>query len=171
MVSLVDIGDLKKEVSLRGKTLEVKGLSAEFIVGQLAQSLELRMVMAEKKLSEEVAMALVAQFPDVMAACIAEGLGEGGNKETIVFARTKLGAGETALLIAPILELTFPQGVGSFVEGLTALAQEAKGAAPGAPGWAADTKSPALSKSVSAPDTMSAKFGGTLPADSKPSQS
>lgn len=149
MVSLIDLGPLREEVELRGQMLEVKGLSADFIFKLLTASAELRMLLAEKKVDVENVMSLIDQAPVAVAECIACATDKQGDPETIAFALTQLSAGESALLVSPIMRLTFPQGVKSFMDGLSALAQEATGGR----GWGAATKSPAPSKSVSEPDT------------------
>ena len=63
MVSLVDLGRLRKTVRLRGQDIVVQGLPAHFIVDMLATSNELRLVMAERAVSGDIIMALAAQFP------------------------------------------------------------------------------------------------------------
>ena len=150
MVSLVELGSIREKAILRGEEIEVKGLSADFIFRLLTQSEELRMLLAQKKIDLENIMSLIDQAPVAVAQCIACATGKQDDPETIAFALTELTAGESALLVQPIMKLTFPQGVKSFADGLSALAREAQGA----PGWAAGTKLPAASKSASEPDTI-----------------
>lgn len=162
MVSLVDIGDLRKEVELRGSKVEVQGLPSAFIVNLLASSPELRQVMAERAITGEIIEALVAQFPKTIAECIAQGVGKPGDEPTITFVMTKLMPGEWMELLEPIVELTFPKGTKSFVDGLTRLVRHVR---PDAPGWAAATKSPAPSSKSSEPAIPPVKHGDTLPGN------
>jgi hypothetical protein len=162
MVSLVDIGPIREKVTLRGTELEVKGLSADFIFQLLTRSTELRMLISQQKLDPDKIMELIDQAPTAVAECIACATGKQGDPETIAFALTELGAGETADLLGPILRLTFPKGVKSFADGLTNLAQEATGGR----GWGAATKSPAPSLGSSEPDTAQAKPGDIPPGNS-----
>jgi hypothetical protein len=164
MVSLVDLGRLRKTVKLRGQDIEVQGLPAHFIVDMLATSNELRLVMAERAVSGDIIMALAAQFPHMLAQCIAMGVGKQGDAETIQFALFDLMPGEWIELMEPIVELTFPRGVKSFVDGLTRLVRHV---APDAAGWAAATNSPAPSTRASAQDIPPTRHGDTPPDSSK----
>lgn len=159
MVSLVDLGPIREEVEIRGEKIEVKGLSADFIFSLLTKSNELRMLIAQRKIDPEDIMSLINQAPVAVAECIACATGKQGDPATIGFALAELGAGETFALMSPIMRLTFPQGVKSFMEGLTALAQQATGGR----GWGAGTKSPAPSKDASAPGTTAEPSGATPP--------
>lgn len=156
MVSLVDIGDLKDTVKLRGNDVEVTGVSASTIVKLLANSDELRRVMAEKSLSGDMLMTLVNHMPLAVAEFIAAGTFKEGDAATIEFAYRELKAGETYDLLKKIAELTFPRGIQSFVEELTALARKAEGR-----GWAPGMKLPVQSSAASEPDTTSTDAGAT----------
>lgn len=161
MVSLVELGTLREELDIRGKKLEVRGLSADFIFQLLTKSNELRLLIAQRKIDPDNIAQLINQAPVAVAECIACATGKMGDAATIAFALTELGAGETADLLGPILRMTFPKGVKSFVDGLTALAQEATGGR----GWAADMKLPEHSLASSEPVTPQAK-PGDIPQDS-----
>lgn len=157
MVSLVDLGKLREDVELRGKKLEVRGLSADFIFQLLTKSNELRLLIAQRKIDPDNIAQLINQAPVAVAECIAAATGKMGDAETIGFALTELGAGETADLIGPILRMTFPKGVKSFIEGLADLAREATGGR----GWEAVMKSQEPSRASSEPATASEKPGDT----------
>jgi len=154
MVSLVDIGTLKDVVPLRGKDVEITGVSAKTIVQLLSNSDELRRVLAEKSLEVDMLRNLVEQAPLAVAQFIAAGTGKPDDAATIDFAYRELVAGETYDLLKGIAKLTFPRGVKSFIEELTALAQEGRG-------WGAVTKSPVPSNAASGQDTTSTDAGPT----------
>jgi hypothetical protein len=162
MVSLVDLGKLRKTVTIRQQDIEVQGLPAHFIVDMLANSNELRLVVAEKAVSGDIIAALAAQFPHMLAQCIAMGVGKQGDGDTIQYVLFELMPGEWLELMEPIVELTFPKGVKSFVDGLTRLVRHV---APDAAGWAAATKSPAPLTPASERD-IPRKQPGDIPPDS-----
>lgn len=158
MTSLLDLGQIREDVELRGQKLQVKGLSADFIFTLLTKSTQLRMLISQKRLDPDNIMELINQAPVAVAECIACATGAQGDAKAIGFALTELGAGETFALMSPIMRLTFPQGVKSFVDGLTDLAQKATGGL----GWEAVTKSQEPSSAASAPATT-AEPSGDIP--------
>lgn len=166
MVSLVDIGPLTKMVPIRGNEVQVRGVSALMIFDLLTKSNELRLIFAQRAIDADVVAALIQQAPEAVAEIIAAATGKQGDPATIAFALTELGAGETALFLNPIIELTFPQGIQSFVDGLADLARKAGGR-----GWGAGTKSPEQSSAASAPATTSTDAGDTRPDNSPPGPS
>jgi hypothetical protein len=166
MVSLVDIGHLSDKVELRGKEVETQGLSAQVIVSLLQNSMELRMVFAQKKLEAEMMVSLVEQAPLAVAQMIAAGVGKQDDAETIEFAYRQLGAGETFELLKSIFGMTWPKGVKSFVDEVSTLLRSV-----GERGWAADTKSPGASKSASKPAIPQTAHGDTRPDNSEHGQS
>ena len=90
------------------------------------------------------------------------GVGEQGDGDTIQYVLFELMPGEWLELMEPIVELTFPKGVKSFVDGLTRLVRHV---APDAAGWAAATKSPAPLTPASERD-IPRKQPGDIPPDS-----
>lgn len=139
MVSLLDIGDLKEEVDIRGKKIDVTGVSASGAVTLLTRFPEIRKLFAGKA-ADVTVEAIVSMAPELVAAIIAAGCGSPGDVKHEEAAR-KLGIEEQFDLITAILRLTFPAGVGPFVERLYALMPDADVAAV-ASGWEAGTKSP-----------------------------
>jgi hypothetical protein len=133
MVSLVDIGPSKGTVDVRGQDVEVNGLTAEHIVGVLISFPEVRKILAQKEADLGV---LIAQFPLAVAMIIAAGTGKADDKKTIEVA-SQLGAGEQYEILTKIVELTFPKGVQSFLDGVGAALKAA-----GVPGWDQATKLP-----------------------------
>lgn len=166
MVSLVDIGPLRDEVDLRGKKVETRGVSASTIFMLLSNSDELRRIFAGREINGEMLVTLVEQAPLAVAEIIAAGTGKAGDAPTIDFAFRELAAGESYDLLKSILGMTFPRGVQSFVEELTALARKAEER-----GWARVTRSPVQSSAASGQDTTSTDAGATPRDSSQPSQS
>jgi hypothetical protein len=148
MVSLLEIADLKKTVTVRGADVAVFGVSAQGIAHLFNTFPELRVMMSGRR--DSITPDSIVQFaPAAIAAIIAAGTGNVGDKDAEAVA-ARLTLGEQLNLLSAIFELTFPQGVGPFVEQLEGLGILRVSAA--ASGKEADTKSPAPSK-PSATDT------------------
>jgi hypothetical protein len=71
MVSLVDIGDLKDTVSIRGKEIEISGITAAHIVGIFYKFPEVRMLLTQATPGEQVVQTLIVKFPEAVALLIA----------------------------------------------------------------------------------------------------
>jgi hypothetical protein len=143
MVSLLDIADQQKTVTIRGKDVAVFGISAQDIVYLFGKFPELRLLMSGKQ-ADLTPETLLKLAPGAVAAAIAAGTGSAGDENAEAVA-ARLGLGEQLELLAAIFDLTFPQGVGPFVAKLDALGLLKS--ADGASGWAQDTSSPGVSKS------------------------
>jgi hypothetical protein len=159
MTSIIDIGPLTEEVTIRGHKAKVRGISAETIFTLCAESPELRKVLSEKAIDGDIISGLVNMAGTACAQIIACGIGERGNDKAVAWAMT-LTAGETSALLKPILGLTFPQGLKAFTEELVALVSEATGRDVKL-GWGQDTKSPGPSRSASKAGTQQSKPGDT----------
>lgn len=162
MVGLVDAfggSEFAAEtVSVRGKAIAVPGVSAKGIAYLLTRFPDLRALMAGRKIEEA---ALLAMGGDAVAAIIAAGTGAPGDDKAEAIAGT-LPLDAQADLIAAILKVTMPQGVGPFVEKLTGLGLLVGGDPfPAVP----DTKSTKRSMSSSAPATTKAGSGTAHPAN------
>jgi hypothetical protein len=140
MVSLVDIGPAVDTVELRGKTVEVNGLTASHIVGVLISFPEVRRMFAEKEADLGV---LIAQAPLAVSRMIAAGTGKPDDEATINFAE-KMAVGEQYEILSKVFGLTFPKGIESFLDGVGVALKSV-----GAPGWEAAMKSPGQSSSAS----------------------
>jgi hypothetical protein len=154
VVSLLDIGELSKMVPIRGKELEVTGIPGEVFLELLAEFPEMRKLMAGAghKLEPND---LMKQVPAAVASVIAAATGTPGNDKAIAMAR-RLSLGEQVELLRAIWELTFPQGVTSFIEALEALKGQAD-----ASGLGAVMASPEPSSSSSQEDTPQPQSGDT----------
>lgn len=155
MTSLLDIGPLTENVPIRGKTIEVSGLSALAMFELLRDIPELRRLMAQKAIDANQAASLITQLPAAVGGIIAAATGHLGDKDHIA-AAMKLSADEQLSFIEAISRLTFPRGIKSFLDGLFALAPQ------GATGWDQATRSREPSSSASAQDTTSESAGSTL---------
>ena len=138
MVSLLDIADQQRTVTIRDKDVAVFGISAQDIVYLFGKFPELRLLMSGKQ-ADLTPESLLKLAPGAVAAAIAAGTGSAGDEKAEAVA-ARLGLGEQLDLLAAIFGLTFPQGVGPFVAKLDALGLLRN--ADGASGWAQDTKSP-----------------------------
>jgi len=143
MVSLLDIADQQKTVTIRDKDVAVFGISAQDIVYLFGKFPELRLLMSGKQ-ADLTPETLLKLAPGAVAAAIAAGTGSAGDENAEAVA-ARLGLGEQLDLLAAIFELTFPQGVGPFVAKLDALGLLKS--ADDASGWAQDMSSPAPSSS------------------------
>lgn len=156
MVSLVDIGPSKGVVEVRGQSVDINGLTASHIVAILMQFPEVRKILAEKE--ADLGM-LISQFPLAVGMIIAAGTGKAGDKATVDVAM-ELGVGEQYVILEKIVELTFPKGVKSFLDGVNAAMASA-----GVRGWDQATKSPAQSSPASEQDEQN-ETAGTAPPSS-----
>ena len=163
MTSIIDVGPLTEEVTIRGQKAKVRGISAEAIFQLCAESPELRKLLSERAIDGDIVSGLVAMAGTACAQIVACGIGEYGNDKAVAWAMT-LTAGETSSLLKPILALTFPQGLKAFTEELVALVSEATGKDVKL-GWDQAMKSPAPSPSASNTGTAAEKPGDT-PQDS-----
>lgn len=158
MTSLLDIGDLRDTVEVRGKDIEVKGISAKDILVLLNDFPEMRKLMSGQSLAVTPDL-LMARVPGALSSIIVLACGFNIDDDNAHKVADRLGVGEQAEIIYKVWKLTFPQGVQSFSE----LIQDIKKLGGGASGWAADTKSPAQSSSASETDTEKSAPGATPP--------
>ena len=117
MVGLIDIAPAIETVDVQGTSVTVHGVSAKGLASLLGRFPELRMLMTGQEVQTEQLMAMGG---DAVAAVIAAGCGYPGD-ETAETVAGKLSLDAQADLLAAILRLTLPKGVGPFVEKLTAL--------------------------------------------------
>jgi hypothetical protein len=156
MVSLIDIGPSRGVVQLRGKDVETNGLTADHIAIILSAFPEIRKMMVLESVEGNVIASLISRIPEAAAVIIAAGVGHAGDAKFIEFAGS-LSVGEQFDIIENIVEMTFPRGLKSFLDGVQALVNQS-----GARGWAADTKLPEQSNSVSNTEETSDSAGQAL---------
>lgn len=118
MTSLLDIGPLTEEVEIRGTKLEVQGLTAGHLFQLFAEFPDMRRLLDAKKGNPQDVMLSLA--PDLIAKIIAIATGQPHNKETEAKAKT-MGAGDQLSILAAVQRLSFPEGIGPFVDRVTKL--------------------------------------------------
>ena len=117
MIGLIDIAPKIETVDVQGAPVTVHGISAKGVAHLLGRFPELRMMMSGQEVE---AAQLMAMGGDAVASIIAAGCGyPGDEKAEAVAARLSIDA--QADLLAAILRLTLPVGLGPFVEKLTAV--------------------------------------------------
>jgi hypothetical protein len=117
MVGLIDIAPNVETVEVQSTSVAVHGISAKGVAHLLGRFPELRMLMTGQEV--EIAQ-LMAIGGDAVAAIIAAGCGTPGDDKAEAVAGS-LSLDAQADLLAAILRLTLPKGIGPFVDKLTAL--------------------------------------------------
>lgn len=117
MVGLVDIAPVTTAVTIRGQEVTVTGISARGIALLLARFPELRALVTGREVALDELLKLGG---DVVAAIIAAGTGTPGDAQAEA-AADNLTLEEQADLIAAIVELTMPRGLGPLVDRLSRL--------------------------------------------------
>ena len=124
MVGLVDIAPITTSVAIRGQDITITGVSARGIASLLARFPELRALMTGREVALDELLRLGG---DVISAIIAAGTGAPGDAQAEK-AADNLSLEEQADLLAAIVELTMPRGLGPLVERLSRLGLLAGGA-------------------------------------------
>lgn len=117
MVGLIDIAPNVETIDVQGTPVAVHGVSAKGVAHLLGRFPELRKLMTGQEVETEQLMAMGG---DAVAAIISAGCGYPGDEKAEAVAG-KLSIDAQADLLAAILRLTLPVGLGPFVEKLTAL--------------------------------------------------
>ena len=114
MVGLLDIAPLTQTVTVRDQPIEVTGVSAKGVAQLLLRFPELRALISGREVGLDQLLALGG---DIVAAVIAAGCGQAGDAQAEA-AAGRLGLDDQAELLAAIMTLTMPQGIGPFVDKL-----------------------------------------------------
>lgn len=116
MASLLDIGPLTEEVEIRGARLTVQGLTAGHIFQLFAEFPEMRVLLEMGQADPKEVMLRLA--PDLLGRIIAIGTGSPNDKEVEAKAKT-MGASDQLAILSAVFRLSFPQGIGPFVDSIT----------------------------------------------------
>ena len=125
MVGLVDIAPITSSVTIRGQDITITGVSARGIASLLARFPALRALVTGREVALDELLKLGG---DVIAAIIVAGTGTPGDTQAEA-AADNLTLEEQADLLAAIVELTMPRGLGPLVEKLSRLGLLAGGGA------------------------------------------
>ena len=117
MVGLIDIAPRQEAIEVHGAEVAVHGISAKGVAYLLGRFPELRKLMTGLAVEAD---RLMEMGGDAVAAIIAAGCGYPGDEKAEAVA-AKLGIDAQADLLAAVLRLTLPAGLGPFVDKLTAL--------------------------------------------------
>ncbi len=123
MAGLVDIAAITEKVTVAGTEIEVPGVSAAGVASLLARFPELRKLMSGVEVAPED---LLKVGPAALAAILAAGTGAPGDEAAEAVA-AKLPVGQQTKILAAILRVTLPGGLGPFVEELGALGMLVEG--------------------------------------------
>lgn len=145
MTSLLDIGDLRSKVDIRGKEIEVQGISAETFFHLLDDIPELRRMLSGGVAGgpEVKPQDLLTKVPGAVSSIIVASTDPGyyklkvADRQKLLDVAARLNMGEQAELIRKIWDLTFPKGVQSFLDALAEVMKAAEGS-----GWVPGTPSP-----------------------------
>jgi hypothetical protein len=129
MADLLDIAPSTsvRSLRIRGERIVVRGLNAND-----AASIVSRFPHIDKLfgggINKDTVMLLIERFGAAVGPIIAAGCGHLGEEKYEQVASTKLVLEDQAELFEAIMRLTFPNGIGSFVEKLTRIAGAGEGA-------------------------------------------
>lgn len=123
MAGLPQLGSLRKAVTVRGSTVDVRGVSARGIMQLLNRFPEFQSLIGGRAPQQITGETIIQLVPDAVCAIIAIGLGANepdAQREAEAWA-DELGAEEQLDLLTAILSLTMPSGFGPFAQKLQAL--------------------------------------------------
>jgi hypothetical protein len=118
MASLLDIGPLTEDVEIHGVKLTVQGLSAGHLFQLFNDFPDMRKLLDNKNGDpKEIFLSLA---PELIAKIIAMVTGSPHDKQAEMQAMA-LGAGDQLAIMLAMQRLSFPNGIGPFVDGVTKL--------------------------------------------------
>lgn len=168
MSDLFDIAPVVESIDIRGVTLDVSGIAVGDIPYLAGRFVLLRDLVSKGDFTLEK---LASVAPDALAAFLACGIGKRGDEKAEKFIAANFKLGDQAELFVKIVKVSFPGGLGPFVESLKAMGL-LNTSAPGKPS-PSSKKAEASSKSSRKPSTSSSANGATpTPSgDSRPDNS
>lgn len=164
MSSLLDIAPSARQITIREKTITVKGISAQGVVYLLNRFPIVRQIMTGHKIEDLSVETFMVIAPDAVNAAIACGFGFVGTdleeQEKAEEIAASFSIDEQVHALTEIMEVTLPRGVGPFVEMIRALTKKAEEL-----GKAAATRLAEQSSGVSQTATASTAPGDTRPGN------
>jgi hypothetical protein len=130
MSSLLDLGPLTEDVEVRGVKLSVRGLTAANLFRLFAEFPKMQEALAEMGTTSSAILELA---PDLFAKIIAIATGS-PDDEAVVAKAKELGAADQMAILSAVGRLSFPQGLGPFVEQITRLMVPDTPSQPSGPG-------------------------------------
>lgn len=168
MVNIIDTGPLVRSIKIGEESVPLTGVSFENLVPMLDRFPELKRVLTPSRGEVDEAdfsfEGIVKLGPRIVAAILAAGMGKAGDAATEKMI-LGLGIGIQVKMLKEIVDMTFPDGLGPFVEDLRSLGLLGT-AASGDGGKAQDTNS--SSPSPSSTNGVTPKLKVTLPDQSMP---
>lgn len=154
MVGLLDIvgADAPDHVMVRGQKLPVTGVPAVVVARILRDVPGLQEAISERSFDKLNYGEIAAIVPELVAPFIAAGLGHYGD-EAYEVAADKLSISEQVAIITKIVEVSFPDGIGPFVDSLAGLVERVTDEAGGVKVKARSTNSRQASPSSAAKAT------------------
>jgi hypothetical protein len=164
MQTLLDIGDLTEEITVGKVKLTMRGLSAQDVFDFLVRFPALRLLFDKTSAKEKktlTAETMMQQAPQAIYEAIAMSTGLPKNKLKDGAAKVKsLPVGDQTKLVSKFFDLTFPDGVGPFVETLRELTSRFENLKTASNGASAES-SPRPSPGAFVVDMPRAKRGPT----------
>lgn len=159
MVGLIDAGKVIRVIKIGTEDVTCEGVSLDGLVLLLDRFPEFKRLVTPQRgeidTNELTVESLLRLAPRVIGAILAAGTGSPGNAEAEKMYKG-LGIGHQVRLLKEIMDLTFPGGLGPFVEdlramGLLGLASEGGGDKPKANGASAGSGRELATSSSSSP--------------------
>lgn len=166
MVSLRDIGPLRRTVNLRGTDVQVGGITARAVVMLIDRFPTVRQMLSTRGTKSISIDEILRLAPEVLAAIAVAGMGNCGNEEEEKIALDEndgLNIGEFAEIIMKMLEITFEKKRMDHLEGLVATLAAAVSAGTGR---VQATRLPSHLTSAFGVEDTHPKSPGTTPSES-----
>jgi hypothetical protein len=132
MTNLLDIASLSEEITIsKGVTVTLYGITIESLLKMMSKFPEIKLLM-ERRASDITPQRIMEMTPKVAAYIIGVGMTDPDTDDIDKAATTKMkiarriGLSDQLKIINKIFEITFPDGVGPFVEELQHLTRSFK---------------------------------------------
>jgi hypothetical protein len=130
MTSLLDIAPSGRQITIRDKTLTIKGISAQGVVYLLNRFPLVRQIMTGHNVEDLSVETFMVLAPEAVNATIACGFGFVGTnpveQEKAEEIAASFGIDEQVYALTQIMEVTLPRGIGPFVDMINGLTKKAE---------------------------------------------